>query len=351
MSEIVSPSTASRADIPGVAPLRIAVTGASGFFGGRVLRHLRDQGHTVFAFGGRDREHVDEEVRADYSSWDITAGPLESPPEVDAVVHCAAKVTDWGAHADFVRVNVVGTRNVLNTWPEARFVHISTASVYDDHHIDLLSEDKVVPEQMLEVKHASWLSSYAITKRLAEFEVATRNPNHAILRPHAIYGPNDTTILPGLITRMRRGKLFIPGHGHEVRISITHVDNLVHSVECALACNATGTFNVADAVTPTVHQALSAMFEAVAVDVRIVYVSRTLAWHVAPLLEGLWRLRRSPSAPPFTRYTITHVAWTHMLDLTRTITLLGYEPAVNFPESIKTVSIEPSIAAQLLPRK
>ena len=344
----MSPSTGSTPPgSPPPAPLRIAVTGASGFFGGRVMRHLQSLGHTVYGFGGRPRDRIDADLQLAYASWDITVGPLADAPEVDAVVHCAAKVIDWGPRDEFISANVVGTRNVLATWPDARFVHISTASVYDDHTATTFTEDMVVPQLATQSRHAGWLNSYAITKRVAEYEVATRNENHAILRPHVIYGPSDTTILPGLMSRVRRGKLFIPGNGDEVRLSITHVDNLVQGVERALASDATGAFNIADRVTPTAHEALAAMLAILRVDARVVFVPRALAWHAAPLLETVWRLRRAVEAPPFTRYTIAHVAWTHMLDLTRSTELLGYEPVMNFPESFATLSIEPTIAARL----
>ena len=51
----------------------------------------------------------------------------------DAVLHMAAHVGDWGPMEQFVRVNVVGTRNVLDAAHAAgvkRFVHLSSTAVY-----------------------------------------------------------------------------------------------------------------------------------------------------------------------------------------------------------------------------
>ena len=46
-------------------------------------------------------------------------------------MHCAALADDW-ADADLAeRVNVLGTRAVIASFPGARFVHLSTSSVYD----------------------------------------------------------------------------------------------------------------------------------------------------------------------------------------------------------------------------
>ena len=109
--------------------MRIAVTGASGFIGGAIAGELSRQGHFVHAFG---RRHAGGTVSLlpNYRRWDIRH-PLKQIPVVDAVVHCAALVGDWGDDAEYQRTNVAGTRRVLETFRGAeRFIHVSSASVY-----------------------------------------------------------------------------------------------------------------------------------------------------------------------------------------------------------------------------
>ena len=111
--------------------MRIAVTGASGFVGGRVARALAAAGHTVLPYGRRPASALAAPLRG-YVAWDVTDGPIDAPP-VYAVVHCAARVDDWGPEAAFHVANVDGTRAVLATWPDARrVVYVSTSSVYSD---------------------------------------------------------------------------------------------------------------------------------------------------------------------------------------------------------------------------
>ncbi len=50
--------------------------------------------------------------------------------EVCVVLHCAAAVDDWLPVQRQRPVTVGGTRAALSTWPGARFVHVSSASVY-----------------------------------------------------------------------------------------------------------------------------------------------------------------------------------------------------------------------------
>ncbi|MCW2950279.1 MAG: NAD-dependent epimerase/dehydratase [Thermoleophilia bacterium] len=318
---------------------RVAVTGASGYLGTAVVRHLRARGLDVFAYGRRPADHVAVDVRERYTSWDLVRGPLTAPPDVDAVVHCASNVSDWGPYGDFAAPNVVGTRNVIDTWPSARLVHISSASIYNDHHAGVLFESDADPADRAAAGRVKWLSNYGRSKRFAECEVAHAARDWAILRPHVIYGPEDTQLMPRLLEQVRHGRLVLPGNGRATRISMVHIDNLVHAIDRALASDAVGVFNVVDSVTPTVHEAVTAAFAAVEVPVQITYLPRGLLWATARALEPTWRLVGARSAPPLQRYSLAHVAWDHVLDITQARERLGYAPKLAYPDSFATITV------------
>ncbi|MFD0541225.1 NAD-dependent epimerase/dehydratase family protein [Actinomadura luteofluorescens] len=125
--------------------MRIAVTGASGFVGGAVCRALASEGTAVLAFGRRPAVAPGRVGGAPYRSWDLTRGPLPDAPAVDAVVHCAGSVTDWGPSAALFAANLTGTRNALGSFPGARFVHVSTASVYDPFTPSVMAREDEAP--------------------------------------------------------------------------------------------------------------------------------------------------------------------------------------------------------------
>ncbi len=302
--------------------MRIAVTGASGFMGGCLARRLADRGHTVFAYGRRPVAALAQPL-PHYEQWDICAGPTKAS-EVEAVVHCAARVGDWGSDADYRRVNVQGTRAVLKTFARSdRFVHVSSASVYSgDRPNRQLTEDASVGSGL----H----TAYARTKAEAERVVLASGRPAVILRPHIVYGPGDTTLLPRVLAARRFGWLAVPGNGRN-RISVTHVFNFTHAVERALESTVThGIFNVADREDASVDELLRTLLPRSGIALRLFYVPRPIAWAAATVSERAWRLAGKSQAPRLARYLVAKLADEHTLDLTRAYNLLGYAPRHTF---------------------
>jgi nucleoside-diphosphate-sugar epimerase len=300
--------------------LTVAVTGASGFVGARVVKALVDNGVRVHAYGRR-REFTLQ--GASYTAWDITEGPLHEPPTVDAVVHCAGLVSDWGKRHDFQACHVDGTRHVLASFPEPLpVVHVSTASVYDPRSVKrMLGEHTPACERHL--------NAYCETKALAERLVLGRR-QAIVLRPHALYGRGDTVLLPRILDAYRWGCLIAAGAGTNL-VSLTHVDNLVDAVLLALQASldgrAHGAYNVADDQPVKIDDALRAVLTATGRSPRILYLPRSAAYALGALLEWLYVALGVDHAPRLTRYRVVQVADHYTLDLVRARHDLGYRPS------------------------
>lgn len=287
--------------------MRIAVTGASGFIGGRVACALEAAGHQIWSYGRRESAALTTRVPY-YSSWDIATGPRDLA-HVDAIVHCAAQVGQWGSLASYDTVNVQGTRHVVESVSRrARVIYVSSGSVYHTHHA----------------------TAYARTKLQAEAIVMAEERSAIVLRPHIVYGPGDTTLWPRVREARRGTLLFLPGDGKN-RVSVTHVDNLVHSIERSLAASHVGgVFDIADRESPTMRELLKTMFARHGVPVRIRTLPRSVAWSAATVFEALWRVLRRSGDPPLTRYLVQSLADPFTRDIGPAGRELGYAPIHGF---------------------
>ena len=293
--------------------------------GGVLADELTRRGHTVFAYGRRHARELRHGIES-YTQWDLSAGPIKVPP-VDAVVHCAAKVGDWGPEADYRRVNIDGTGVVLQAFNDVdRFIHVSSASVYSgDLSGQPLTETAPVGNSLY--------TAYARTKMEAEKLVLSSGRNAVILRPQAVYGPGDTTLIPRILAARKFGRLAVPGNGCNC-ISVTHVFNFVHAVECILNSPVMRCIlNVADANPMSVDELLSTLLQRYGERTQLLYIPRPIAWAAATMSEWVWHLAKQPCAPVLTRYLVTHIADQRTLDLTNAYKVIDYSPRHTFRES------------------
>jgi len=207
---------------------RVFVTGGSGFVGRRILEVLRDRGIATSALARSDTsaaavtERGATPVRGDL---DDEAAMEAGMRGCDVVIHAAAHVEEHGPLAEFMRINVDGTKHALASARAAgvaRFALISTEAVLADGK-PIVGADETRPYP------AGAAGPYALTKRLQEAAVIAANaPGFATVavRPRFIWGANDTSLLPGLVDMIERGKFAWIGGGR-FPTSTCHVDNVV----------------------------------------------------------------------------------------------------------------------------
>jgi nucleoside-diphosphate-sugar epimerase len=316
--------------------MRVLVTGATGFLGGALIRHLRDKGFDTIALG-RDAgrcHHLEAAgfttVRTDLSQPDPQrvkhVGPL------DAVVHCAALSAPWGHLAAFRAANVEGTRNALDlaaALGARRFVNISSPTVYFE------LKDKVGVAETASLP--SPINAYARTKAEAERLVLARPDLGPVnLRPRGIYGKGEETLLPRLLAAAHRGPLPLLLNG-AAAIDLTHVDDVVCAIEAALSPDPVlsgETFNISGGETIAVREIVERACAAVCVPVswrKLPFYPVLLAARLAELAS---LARRTPKEPLVTPYTLGLFAFRQSLDITKAKTILGWQPKIRFDEGL-----------------
>jgi 2-alkyl-3-oxoalkanoate reductase len=309
----------------------VVVTGASGFVGGAVCRAAAAAGYQVLAFGRRKAVDPTQIGGAPYLAWDL-AEPSTRPPlpaelthftRPYAVVHCAGLATDWARPEEFHRGNVLTTKSILAAFPHTpRFVHISTASVYDPRKPTVMARE----DQADGVRH---LDAYGRSKAMAELCVQKARPDAVILRPHAVYGPGDTTLLPRILQAVRRTprgpRLFAIGDGRQ-RLSLANVDNLTAACLLAIDSHASGIFNITDSEPVVLGQVLREVLTTRGIPAKPIYLPPALALPLATAAELLAKTTPTDRPPQLTRYAVRHLAHERTLDLAAAREHLNCQP-------------------------
>ena len=195
----------------------VALTGATGFIGRVLTRRFQIAGWIVrvlvrTAPRASDLQTVPmQSVEGDLTDLDSLYRLVE---DVDAVVHCAACVRGASLH-DFELANVRGVENIVR----------------------VSSQQRRVPRFLLMSSLAARepsLSYYAASKRQGEVQLALLANDMAwtVLRPPAVYGPDDRVIRP-LLEWIRRGIAFKLNHD-QARFSLLYVDDLADAVVMCL---------------------------------------------------------------------------------------------------------------------
>ncbi|MCG3208358.1 MAG: Aurachin B dehydrogenase [Anaerolineae bacterium] len=169
----------------------IFVTGATGFLGRNLCKHLVNQGYKLRAL---IRPTSDATFLNDLGV-DVVVGDLcdETVVQValdgcEQVIHAAANFRLWGASETFEIANVLGTNNLLKAASMTnvrQFVHISTIIVVGPQ-----PRNTIITEQIPCTPYPG--DHYACTKLKAEklaLSYLNRGLNVVVLRLGALYGP------------------------------------------------------------------------------------------------------------------------------------------------------------------
>jgi nucleoside-diphosphate-sugar epimerase len=322
---------------------RILVTGATGGLGRNAVQALLQKGVQVRA-SGRNVEtgKMLAAAGAEFVALDLaTAMPAQLDDlmrDVDAVWHCAALSSPWGAAADFVAANITVTQRLLQAAGQngvMRFIHISTPALYFDYTNRFDVKESFRPK--------SYVNAYARTKAQAEAcvqDAVWRFPRMRciILRPRAIFGPYDQVLVPRLcrVLDERGGRLPLP-RGGGVTLDLTYVENVVHAMWLASGsarAPSGSAFNITNQEPAVLRDILRQLFvEGLQRKCDIVDLPYPLLAALARGMELLSRL--TGKEPALTPYSIGALSFDMTLDNTLARELLGYLPPVSFAEGVQ----------------
>jgi nucleoside-diphosphate-sugar epimerase len=224
--------------------MRIAITGATGFLGRYLVRHLGGKGHHLRCWHRPTSDRSGFDSVADAIDWRLgelgdRSGTEDFVQGVDAVVHSALQWERYGGFrsggrndlASFLEANVMGSLRLFHAAHElgvSRFVFISTCAVHE----------VILDDRPLDETHPLWPTShYGAHKAAIEAFVHSYGLGHnwpiCAVRPTGIYGlahPASASRWFDLVGQVIKGEqVSTPRGGKEV-----HAADVARAVELLL---------------------------------------------------------------------------------------------------------------------
>lgn len=312
---------------------RALVTGGGGFVGLAIVRQLAARGIDVSVVG---RHHYPQ---AEQAGAKCLVGDIRDRTFLarafsghDVVFHVAALAGIWGDRESYYSINVQGTENVIAACREKgvrNLVYTSTPSVVFDGS-DLQGMDESLPYSSNPLCH------YAQTKILAEKKVLAASSGQlltAAIRPHLVWGPGDTQIIPRLLQRGRQGQLKIVGSGTN-RVDISYIDNVADAHILAaenLARSGTASgraFFISQGEPVLLWDWINGLFKRVGIAPVTRRVSFTTAYRVGRMMELFYAGFRLKGEPRMTRFLAEQLAMSHWFSPASAEQVLGYSPSI-----------------------
>jgi 2-alkyl-3-oxoalkanoate reductase len=325
------------------SPKTIFVTGATGLVGSHATEEALQRGHRVRALV----RPTSDTRWLQHRGVPTIVGDLEDRDALRAgvaganwVFNCAAKVGDWGSLDEFRRLNVAALRLLLEAAAEAkveRFVHVSSLGVYEgrDHH----GTDETVPPA------ANSLDAYTRSKTEAEALALEYHRQRglpvAIIRPGFIYGERDRTVLPKLLTNLKRGTFAYFGSGEQV-LNCIYVKNLVHGIFLAAESPAAAgeVFNLTDGQRVSKRQFVGRVAELAGLKPPARHIPLGLARILANLVEGIAKLRGAKDPPIINKARFKFLGLNLDYSIEKARRVLGYQPPYTFEQAIEQAMAE-----------
>ncbi len=312
------------------------VTGGTGFVGSHVADALVSRGTIrCLVRPESDTAHL-RSIGAELVVGDLTepAAVARAVQGVDAILHCAAKVGDWGDVEEFRRVNVGGLQTLLDAVRGKalqRFVQVSSLGVYAARHHHGTDESEPLP--------ASHIDGYTQSKVECETLALAEHRKHGtpvtIVRPGFIYGPRDRTVLPRLAKRLAKRDILYISKGKNA-LNTTYVGNLVDAILLAQdRPEAVGeVFNVTDGEFVSKRRFFEAIADGLGLPRPKGSIPLWLAWPLAHWRERKFRRQGRPNPPRITQASVKFAGLNLDFATGKARTMLGWEPRVGFDEGM-----------------
>lgn len=303
--------------------MKCFVTGAAGFIGDALVKRLIDEGYEVKALLHKSKPKK-QVKKAKYVYGDISdINSIKSYIEdIDFVFHCAAVVNDYGPKKNFYKINLEGTRNLVDISLESgikKFIFLSHIRYEKGKKYSYYRETKALAEQYLLEKF-----------KQKGFPVV-------IIRPGNVYGPGSHLWVLRVLNSIRENRITLIDKGNGIFLH-TYIDNLSDAIIKAIKKpKALGkSIDITDGDNTITWGKYFNDLAKIAGEPKIKRnLSKRTAFFVSKLMMFLNKITGiEPWVTPMAVQALTNQ---HKVTIESAKRILGYEPKINYQEGMKQV--------------
>ena len=314
--------------------MRVLVTGATGFTGGHLARHLLARSHQVRALV-RDPQRADalknagiELARGDLRDAASLAAAVK---DVSVVYNIAALYREAGLPDDtYFEVNARAVAALIASAAAAgvrRVVHCSTVGVHGDVGPGVANED--APFAPGDVYQRSKVEG----ERLAREAERAHTVEVVIARPTGIYGPGDRRLLK-LFRGVARHRFVYLGSGR-ISYHLTYVEDVAEGLRlCGEVAQAAGrSYIIGGPETQTLTEIVDRIAAVERVPAPTLHLPVWPVWIAGAMCEAI--CRPFGVEPPLYRRRVDFFTKSRAFDISRARQELGFRPAVGLEEGVR----------------
>lgn len=325
--------------------MKTLVTGGGGFLGRYIVEQLIARGDEVTVFARNDYPAL-RDLGVTTIQGDISHSPvvLKACEDMEAIFHVAARPGIWGTWDSFYVPNVLGTQNIVAACQELgipKLIFTSSPSVVFDsiHHQD---QDESLEYPLY------YENIYSHTKALAEQVVLKANGKNGLstvaLRPHLIFGPRDTQLLPRLIARAKAGRLMQVGNGDN-KVDLTYVEDAAQAHLLAAdklepgSPVAGSTYFISQDEPVFLWPWITNLLQELKLPPIKRKVPKLVARAVGGTMEFTYYMLKLSGEPQMTRFLASSLATHHYYNINKAKQELGYAPQFTMAQALeKTIA-------------
>jgi GDP-D-mannose 3',5'-epimerase len=274
--------------------MRILVTGAGGFIGHHLVKHLVEEGHEVRAVDIKSPEFSANNVAQDYDYTCDLRDPVNcefAVNGIDEVYHLAADMGGIGwittHHAEILHNSLLIDLNMIEAAKNAkvkRFLFSSSACVYPEYN---QTEADAAPLKEHEVYPALPEAAYGwgklTTEKLCEHYMKDYGLETRRTRFHNVYGPEETwqggrEKAPAALSRKialakieGRDEIEVWGDGLQRR-SFIYVTDVVAGLVALMESDFTGAVNIGNDTTVSINELAEMLMEIAGYPVKLKHI-------------------------------------------------------------------------------